>query len=178
MRAMDRLASMVLISMSPTLLATQFGAAQRSADQQPPPSLVIKSTSIAFSGPQGGPFSPSLIEYRISASTGTVNYSIRAPSWLIASSISGVIDTKGVAITFRVDASAAHFASGTYGPAIRFTNVTNGRGSATFPARLTVQPPPSPPRPAGEIARERGGYLMDGHGGYLLDDRNGRLLAQ
>ena len=37
----------------------------------------------------GGPFSPSLIEYRVSASTGTVSYSIRTPSWLTASSTFG-----------------------------------------------------------------------------------------
>ena len=29
--------------------------------------IVTPSTSVAFSGPRGGPFSPSLIEYRISA---------------------------------------------------------------------------------------------------------------
>src|SRR5438105_8214599 len=48
--------------------------------------LVTPLTAMAVSGPQGGPFSPSLFEYRISASTGTVGYSIRTPSWLTASS--------------------------------------------------------------------------------------------
>ena len=49
------------------------------------PLIVTPSTSVAFSGPRGGPFSPPLIEYQISASTGTVSYSIRTPSWLTAS---------------------------------------------------------------------------------------------
>jgi hypothetical protein len=53
----------------------------RSAPTFACPSLIVTpSTNIAFSGPQGGPFSPTLIEYRISASTGTVSYSIRTPS--------------------------------------------------------------------------------------------------
>jgi hypothetical protein len=48
-------------------------------------------------------------------------------------------------------------------------------GSASFPAKLTVRGPPSPSRPEGEVARGRGGYLLDSRGGYRLDDHNGRL---
>jgi hypothetical protein len=55
--------------------------------------------------------------------------------------------------------------------------VSNGRGSRTWPARLTVQGA-SLPRPTGQVERGRGGYLLDSRGGYLLDDRGGRLLAQ
>jgi hypothetical protein len=177
MSAPGQIASIAL-AIPALLLLTQTSAAQRPTGQSPPSLIVTASSSIAFSGAQGGPFSPSHIEYRVSASAGTLSYSIRTPSWLTASSISGVTDTKGVAITLRVSPSAANFAAGTYGPAIAFTNVSNGRGSATFPATLTVRAPPAPPRPAGEIARGRGGYLLDSRGGYLLDDRNGRLLAQ
>ena len=86
--------------------------------------------------------------------------------------------TNGVAIALSVDTSASNLSPGTYGPAIAFTNLSNGRGSATFPATLTVRAPLSSSRPAGEIARARGGYLLNSHGGYLLDDRNSRLLAQ
>jgi hypothetical protein len=51
------------------------------------PSLIVTpSSSIAFFGFQGGPFSPSQIEYRLSASTGTISYSISTPSWLTESS--------------------------------------------------------------------------------------------
>jgi hypothetical protein len=66
---------------------------------------------------------------------------------------------------------------GTYGPAVAFTNLSNGHGSATRPARLIVRVP-SLPRPTGQIERGRGGYLLDSHGGNLLDDRGGRLLGQ
>jgi hypothetical protein len=55
--------------------------------------------------------------------------------------------------------------------------VSNGQGSATRPARLVVRGP-SLSRPTGQMARNRGGYLLDSRRGHLLDDRGGRLLAQ
>jgi hypothetical protein len=175
--ATGQMATTALLAIPATLLLTQIGAAQRPTGQSAPSLIITPSTSIAFSGPQGGPFSPSLIEYRVSGSTGTVNYSIRTPSWITASSSVGTTDTSGVTITLRVNASALSLPPGTYGPGIAFTNVSNGRGSATRPARLIVQGP-SLPHPTRQIARGRGGYLLDSRGGYLLDDRVGRLLAQ
>src|SRR5262245_39070296 len=175
--ATRRLSSIVLLCIPVMLLSIEIAAAQKPTGQSPPTLIVTPSTSMAFSGSPGGPFSPSLIEYRVSASTGTVSYSIRTPSWLTASSTAGGTDTKGVTITLTVNASASNLRPGTYGPAVAFTNVSNGRGSATRPARLIVQGP-SLPRPTGQIERGRGDYLLDEHGGYLLDDRGGRLLGQ
>ena len=174
--ATHRLPSIVLLCIPAMLFSTDI-AAQKPARQSPPTLIVTPSTSIDFSGPSGGPFSPSHIEYRVSASIGTVSYSIRTPSWLIASSTAGATDTKGVTITLTINASASNLRPGTYGPAVAFTNVSNGHGSATRPARLTVRGP-SPPGPRGQIERGRGGYLLDDRGGYLLDDRGGRLLGQ
>jgi len=175
--ATRRLASIVLLCIPVMLLSTEIAASQEPTGPSPPTLIVTPSTSIAFSGPPGGPFSPSLIEYRVSASTGTVSYSIRTPSWLTARSTAGATDAKGVTITLTVNASASSLPPGTYGPAVAFTNVSNGHGSATRPARLIVQGP-SLPRPTGQIERGRGDYLLDDHGGYLLDDRGGRLLGQ
>jgi hypothetical protein len=174
--ATGRIASTALIATLAILLLTQIGVAQRPAGQSLPSLMVTPSTSFAFSGPRGGPFSPSVIEYRISASTGTVSYSIKTPSWLTASSTSGATDTSGVTITFRLNASASSLPPGTHDPGIVFTNVSNGRGSAIRFARLIVQGP-SLPRPIGQTERGHGGYLLDNRGGYLLDDRGGRLLA-
>src|SRR5215211_2247383 len=109
-------ASIALLAIPATLLLTQSGAAQRPAGQSRPSLIVMPSTSIAFSGPEGGPFSPSVIEYRVSASTGTVRYSIRTPSWLTASPTFGVTDTSGVTITLTVNASTSSLPPGTYGP--------------------------------------------------------------
>jgi hypothetical protein len=109
------------------LLSMLVTSAQRRPAGQSAPSLIVTpSTSIAFSGPRGGPFAPSLVEYRVSASTDTVNYSIRTPSWLTASSISGATHPSGVTITLKVNASASTLPPGTYGPGIVFTNVSGG----------------------------------------------------
>src|SRR5262245_44041828 len=140
MTATGQIASITLLAIPAILLLTQVTAAQQRPPGQSAPSLIVTpSTSIAFSGPRGGPFAPSLVEYRVSASTGTVNYSIRTPSWLTASSISGTTDTSGVAITLTVNASASTLPPGTYGPGIVFTNVSSGRGSAIRFARLIVR---------------------------------------
>ena len=175
--AKRRLVSIGLLCIPVMLLSTEIAAAQKPTRQSAPTLIVTPSASIDFSGPPGGPFSPSLVEYRVSASTGTVSYSIRTPSWLTARSTAGATDTKGVIITLTVNASASNLRPGTYGPAVAFTNVSNGQGSATRAAKLIVRGP-SLPRPTGRIERDRGGYLLDDHGGYLLDDRGGRLLRQ
>src|SRR5262249_43942883 len=97
------LASIVSLGIPAMLLSPQLAAAQKSTGQSPPALVVAPSTSVAFSGPPGGPFSPSAIEYRLSASTGTISYSIRTPSWLTASSTAGATDSKGVTITLTVN---------------------------------------------------------------------------
>jgi len=159
------------------LALLRAGVAQKLAEQSLPSLMVTPSSSIAFSGPQGGPFSPSHIEYQISASIGTISYSIRTPIWLTASSTAGSTDTKGVTISLTVNASASSLSPGTYGPAVAFTNVSNGRGTSTRSAKLTVQGSLLS-RPTNDVEPGDGGYLLDSHGRYLLDDRGGRLLRR
>jgi hypothetical protein len=159
------------------LARLQASVAQKLAEHSLPSLIVTPSSSVAFSGPQGGPFSPSHIEYRISASVGTISYSIRTPSWLTASSTAGSTDTKGITITLMVSASASSLSPGTYGPSVAFTNVSNGRGTASRSAKLIVQGTLLPP-PTNEIEPGDGGDLLDSHGRYLLDDRDGRLLRR
>jgi hypothetical protein len=114
----------------------------------------------------------------VSSTTGIVNYSIRTPSWLTASSTFGTTDTRGVTITLKVNANASRLSPHAYGPGVAFTNVSNGQGSTTKPAKLIIQGS-SPPPATGQIAPSHGrGFLLDDRGGYLLDDRGGRLLAQ
>ena len=169
-------ASVTFLGISALLLLTPTHAEEKPSRPSQPSLTVTPPSSVTFSGPQGGPFSPSFIEYRISASTGTVSYSIRTPSWLTASSTHGVTDTSGVTVTFNVNASASALRPGTYGPFIVFAN-GQASGSTIRFVRLIVQGP-SLPRPADQVERGRGGYLLDGRGGYLLDDRGNRLLAQ
>jgi hypothetical protein len=97
------------------------------------PSLQVTSTTnIAAVGNQGGPFSPSLFQYLLSASVGSVNYSISGlPNWLTASATYGTAST-GTAVTFTVNANANTLAPGTYGPAtITFANSDTGQGTQT-----------------------------------------------
>ena len=167
--------AIALLAISAILAVTQTSVAQKLAEQSPPSLIVTPSSGIAFSGPQGGPFSPSLIQYRISASIGTVSYSIRTPAWLTASSTAGDTDTRGITIMLMVNASALSLLPGTYGPAIGFMNVSNGRGTTTRSAKLIVGGP-SLTRPTSQAERGDAGYLLDSHGGFLLNDRGGRLL--
>jgi hypothetical protein len=73
-----------------------------------PPAPVLQVTpvtNIAASGPPGGPFSPSSFSYTLSATSGSVNYSITTPSWLTASSTSGTVTTSSTNITFTINSS-------------------------------------------------------------------------
>jgi hypothetical protein len=75
-----------------------------------------------------------------------------------------------------VNANASRLSPGEYGPAVAFTNVSNGQGSTSRSAKLIVQAPSS--AGATKVAPGDGGYLLDNRGGYLLDDRGNRLLAR
>jgi hypothetical protein len=68
-------------------------------------------------------------------------------------------------------------ATSAYGPGVAFTNVSNGQGSVTRPAKLVIQAG-SPTRPTDQIPRDRGGDLPEKRGGYLLDSRGGHLLDE
>ena len=171
-------ASATFLGIFAMLLLTPTGAEERPAKLSQPSLIVTPASSMAFSGPRGGPFTPARFEFRVSSTTGIVKFSIRTPSWLTASSTFGTTDTSGVTITLTVNAHASRLSPGAYGPGVAFTNVSNGQGSTIRPAKLIIQGS-SPPRATGQIAPNRGGgFLLDDRGGYLLDDRGGRLLAQ
>ena len=155
------------------------------------PSLVVKPrTGMAITGPVGGPFSPSTFEYHVSASEGEVGYSIRSPAWLVASPSSGTAGTAGVTVRLTVSPTASQLGPGGYGPAVAFTNATNGLGSTTRAATLRVRTPGLPPQmraPPVQVREppakppsldEKPNHLLDKSGGRLLDDRGGRLLAR
>jgi hypothetical protein len=170
-------ASATFLGMSALLLSTPTHAEEKLGRPSQPSLIVTPPSSVTFSGPRGGPFLPSLFEFRVSSTTGTVRYSIRTPSWLTASSTFGTTDTRGVTIALTVNANALRLSPGGYGPAVAFTNVSNGQGSTTRTARLIIQAASSP-RATDQIAPNDRGYLLDNRGGYLLDDRGSRLLGQ
>ena len=181
-----QISSVLLLASIATMLIEWIGSA-KALDKPPRASLLVTPPSgIALSGPQGGPFSPSSFEYRVSASAGAINYSIKTPSWLTANSSFGTAGTSGVAITLTVNSTALQLPPGAYGPGVAFTNTTNGQGSTTRSARLIIQapsPPPSPstraPWPSTHQGRKgSGGYLLDNGPGHLLDHLGRKLLAE
>jgi hypothetical protein len=98
-------------------LSSGFGGAAAAQTATRPSLTVTPSSSVNISGPQGGPFSPWSIQYRLSASTGTIKFAIAAPFWLRADPRVGMV-----------------------GAPVTFVNVTNGQGTTRRTAKLTVEP--------------------------------------
>lgn len=91
------------------------------------PSLKVSpDTPATVSGHSGGTFSPATVVYALSASSGTVNWTVTGtPAWLSPSSTSGNVNTGGTAITFTVNVGA--LAVGTYTATLTFTNTDSGQ---------------------------------------------------
>jgi Divergent InlB B-repeat domain len=106
----------------------------------PPSLLVTPATNVAASGTQGGPFSPTSFRYELSATYGSVKYSITTPSWLTASPKSGTATKSARTVTFEVNSSARSLQPNTYVDSVNFNNTSNGPGSTTRLATLTVTP--------------------------------------
>jgi hypothetical protein len=100
------------------------------------PLQVSPTTDIAASGTQGGPFSPSSFNYTLTATSGSVPYSIITPTWLTASPASGTVTTNKT-ITFKINSSADTLAPSTYSDSILFVNTSSGQAIIRA-ATLTV----------------------------------------
>jgi hypothetical protein len=127
---------------SATGQGTQTRTATLTVNPPPSPALQVTPTgNIVATGNQGA-LPPSSFQYQLSATAGTVNYTISGvPTWLTPSSTSGNVSSSGTEVTFTVNASANSLAPGTYGPTnITFTSGT-GQGTQTRTATLTVNPP-------------------------------------
>src|SRR5262244_431638 len=146
-------------------LSSGFGGAA-AAQTVPRPSLTVTpSSSVNISGPEGGPFSPWSIQYRLSASTGTIKFAIAAPFWLRADPRVGTVGIDSVTVTLSLNPRASKLSPQAYEAPVTFINVTNGQGTTRRTAKLTVEPSSQ-------------GYLLDGSGGYLLGNPGERLLAR
>jgi hypothetical protein len=106
----------------------------------PPALQVSPATSIAASGTQGGPFSPSSFHYILSATYGSVKYLITTPSWLTASPKSGTVAKSARTVTFTINSSAHSLQPNTYVNSISFNNTTTNQGNTTRVATLNVNP--------------------------------------
>jgi hypothetical protein len=144
---------------------------------QPSALQVSPATNIVAAGNPGGPFAPSSFQYQLSATTGTVNYSISGvPSWLTPSSTSGNVSPSGTTVIFTVNANS--LAAGTYGPiTITFTNSDTGQGTQTRTATLTVNPSALQVTPTTNIAMSgtQGGPFSPQSFSYTLSVANGSV---
>src|SRR3984893_6733692 len=139
------------------------------AQPAPKPSLTVTPSSpINISGAQGGPFSPPSIQYHLSASTGTIRFAIAVPFWLTADPRAGNVGVDGTTVTLSVNAQGLKLAPGAYQAPVTFTNLSNGQGTTSRTAKLTVQRSATPSQ----------GYLLDEKGEYLWDNRGERLIAR
>jgi hypothetical protein len=146
---------------------------------QPIPSLQVSpTTDMVAAGNPGGPFTPSSFQYQLSASAGSINYSISGvPTWLAVSSTSGAAST-GTTVTFTVNANANSLPVGTYGPiTITFTNSDSGQGTQTRTATLTVNPPGLQVSPATNIVASgtQGGPFSPSSFSYTLSAASGSV---
>jgi hypothetical protein len=139
------------------------------AQPAPKPSLTVTpSSSVNMSGPQGGPFSPSSVQYHLNASTGTIKFAIAAPFWLTADPRAGTVGVDGVTVTLSTNTQTSKLSPRTYEAPVTFTNLSNGQGTTRRPAKLTVQRPTTPSRSS----------LLDERRGYLRDNGGERLIAR
>ena len=76
----------------------------------------------------------------LSATFGSVKYSVTTPSWLTASPGSGTVTTSAKTIAFTVNSSARSLGPSTYTDSIDFYNTTNNQGNTTRVATLIVNP--------------------------------------
>jgi hypothetical protein len=145
----------------------------------PPTLQVTPTTNIVTSGLRGGPFSPSSFHYTLSATTGSINYSISGvPNWLTPSSTSGTASSSGTTVTFTVKATANNLAAGTYGPTtITFTNTGTGQGTQTRTATLTANPPTLQVTPGTSFAASglQGGPFSPSSFHYTLSATSGSV---
>jgi hypothetical protein len=125
------------------LTSTQSETA--AAASNPPVLVVTPSTNIVASGSQGGPFSPSTFNYKLTASKRSIGYLItNVPNWLTASSTSGTATKSGTTITFSINSSANSLKSGTYTGNIDFNGQSHLATLTVKPAQYTVTVSASP----------------------------------
>jgi hypothetical protein len=122
------------------------------AQTAPKPSLTVTPSSpLNISGPEGGPFSPSSIQCHLSASRDTIRFAVAAPFWLTADPRVGTVGVDGVTVTLSISPQGLKLPGRVYAAPVTFTNVTNGQGSTSRTAKLTVQRSETPSQ----------GYLLD-----------------
>ncbi|MCA9482270.1 MAG: M6 family metalloprotease domain-containing protein [Nitrospina sp.] len=126
------------ISAAGTVMTAAFGSvAPGTLDVSP-------ATDLISSGNEGGPFTPSFIDYTLTNTGGvSINYSVtKSEAWLGVSNASGSLGPgANTTVTVSLSAGANSLTAGAYGDTVTFTNTTNGNGNTTRDVDLTVNAP-------------------------------------
>lgn len=104
---------------------------------------VTPSDGLASSGYQGGPFSPSQVQYTLRNTGGAALLWTAAHNqsvvWLGLSAASGMLNPgASTVVTAWISPDANNLPGGTYTDTITFTNATDGAGSTTRPVQLVI----------------------------------------
>jgi len=170
--------SRTLIAITALIIASLSGQIASAEPGTTGQSLVVSPAGdLTATGPKGGPFTPLTFQYHVSTTTEMARYAVSAPAWIIVKERIGKADPNGVTVTLTINPAAARLQPGNYQAQIAFTNVTNGRGTTSRAATLTVLAGSTSPESTGSLKSDTGSLKTDS-GELLLDDRGQPLLAR
>jgi hypothetical protein len=127
------------------LLAMLAGFARPTSGASSDPTLQVTPFGDpgGWSMVQGRTIHTAIRYYWLQATVGAVDFEITFPSWLRATRASGTVTMSGTEVAFSLSAEAALLEPGNYAGMITFVNTTNGLGTTSRNAALTVAPAPA-----------------------------------
>jgi uncharacterized repeat protein (TIGR03803 family) len=133
---------------------TPIGSNMSQALGLPESLKIIPYSPTIFSGPVGGPFTPTPQTYTLTNKGGvSLNWSLSTPpSWLDVSLTSGTLVPGGASetVSLNIDPSATNFVTGDYTTELSFTDLTDGFVQSLLVTLAVVTPPVITSQPAPE----------------------------
>ncbi|HXR48690.1 MAG TPA: choice-of-anchor tandem repeat GloVer-containing protein [Candidatus Limnocylindrales bacterium] len=111
----------------------------------PEPLRITSASGTIISGPVGGPFNPTTVNYVLTDhGAGSLNWTlVNTSSWLNVFPTNGTLVSGGPAatVTASINATASSLMAGGYTAALRFTNLNDGFGQTRLITLAVVTPP-------------------------------------
>jgi len=124
----------------------------------PEPLRITPGTGVIFTGPVGGPFSPTTQTYSLTnKGPGTLSWSLVSTSaWLKVTPSSGTLTSGGPATTVTVSltVAASNLPAGSYPATVSFTNLNDQFGQSRQFTLAVVTPPVITTQPVGQVVFE------------------------
>lgn len=124
----------------------------------PEPLRITPGTGVIFTGPAGGPFSPTTQTYSLTnKGPGTLSWSLVSTSaWLKVTPSSGTLTSGGPATTVTVSltVAASNLPAGSYPATVSFTNLNDQFGQSRQFTLAVVTPPVITTQPVGQVVFE------------------------